>query len=84
MVSKNQIVQPLLHNVGIDLRCCDIAMAEQGLDSAQIGTVLEQMAGEGMPQYMRRYVFGIAASPCCEIFQGPGKVLSAPMFGTAR
>ena len=47
-------VQPRDLDMGIDLRRRDVGMAEHRLHAAQIGAVIEEMAGEGMPQHMRR------------------------------
>ena len=46
--------QPLLDDVGIDLRGRDIGMAQELLHGAQIGPPLQQMTGKGMTQNMRR------------------------------
>ena len=40
---------PLVH-MGINLSGCDIRVSEHLLDHAQIGSVFEQMAGEGVAE----------------------------------
>jgi len=50
VVRFDQCLQPLAEDMGIDLRRRDIGMAEHLLNAAQIGAVVEEMAGEGMPQ----------------------------------
>ena len=54
MRGLDQPAQPLALNMGIDLRRRDIGVAEHLLDAAQIGAVIEEMAGEGVAQHMRR------------------------------
>src|SRR5260221_2956686 len=54
MMRLDQGAQPVALDVGIDLRRRDIGVAEHLLDAAEIGAVIEQMAGEGMAQDMRR------------------------------
>ena len=46
-------LHPRIEHVGIDLRRRNIGMAEQFLHDAQIGAVLQKMAGEGVAQHMR-------------------------------
>ena len=50
----HQPAQALLDDMGVDLRGRDVGMAEKLLHRAQIGPPLEQVAGEGMAQHMRR------------------------------
>ena len=49
----NQARQSLGQHMGVDLSRCDVGMAQHGLHGAQIGAVVEQMRGEGMPHHMR-------------------------------
>jgi hypothetical protein len=44
---------PLVEHMGIDLRRGNIGVAEQFLHDAQIRTVLQKMACEGMAEHMR-------------------------------
>jgi len=49
----HQALQPFLDHMGVDLRGRDVGMAEQRLHDAQIGAVMQKMAGEGMAQHVR-------------------------------
>ena len=49
--------EPLLIDVGVNLRCGDIGVAEHVLDDAQIGAVTEQMRGKAVPEQVRINVF---------------------------
>ena len=44
----HQALEPFLQHMGVDLRGRDVGVAEQGLHHAQIGAVLQQMAGESI------------------------------------
>ena len=46
--------QALLDDMGVDLGGRDVGMAEQLLHRAEIGASLEQMAGEGVAEHVRR------------------------------
>ena len=54
MRGLDQPAQPLALDMGIDLRRRDVGVAEHLLHAAQIGAAVEQMAGEGMAQHVRR------------------------------
>ena len=54
MVLLDEPPQPLLDDVGVDLRRRDISMAEKLLHRAQISPPLQKMAGKGVSQHMRR------------------------------
>ncbi len=54
MMLFDQASQPLLDDMGIDLRGRDVGMAEQLLHRAQIGAPLQEMAGKGVTEHMRR------------------------------
>ena len=45
-------------DVGVDLRRRDVGMAEQQLDDAEVGAVVEQVGGEGVAQDVRRQLVG--------------------------
>ena len=47
------IQNPLLRDVGVDLRRGQIAMAEQFLHAAEVGPAIQQMGGEAVPQGVR-------------------------------
>ena len=59
MRALDQPAQPIALDMGIDLGRRDIGMAEHLLYAAQIGAVVEQMAGEGMTQHVRRQARGV-------------------------
>jgi len=46
--------EPSLVDVGIDLRRADVGMAEHGLDSAEVGAVVQQVGGNGAPSASER------------------------------
>ena len=50
----DQASQPLLDDVGVDLRGRDVGVAEELLHSAQIGATLQEMAGKGVAENVRR------------------------------
>ena len=54
MMRRDQLLQAVAHDMGIDLRGGDVGVAEHFLDAAQIGAVLQQMAGEGVAQHVGR------------------------------
>ena len=45
----------------VDLRCRNIGMAEQGLHHAEIGAILQEVAGKGMAQHVRAHLRGLEA-----------------------
>ena len=47
------VPQTLAADVGIDLRRADGGVAEQFLDHAQVGAMLQQVGGEAVPQHVR-------------------------------
>jgi len=46
--------QPVERQMRINLRCGDIGVAENRLNGAQIGAILDHVRGAGMPQHVRR------------------------------
>ena len=46
-------LQSFPRNVGIDLRGCDIGMAQHNLHGTQIGAAFQKMRRKGMPECMR-------------------------------
>src|SRR5512134_1688788 len=54
VVLEDQLLQPLLQHVRIDLCGGDVGVAEQLLHRAQVGAAVEQMAGEGVAQHVGR------------------------------
>ena len=47
------IQQSLLRDVGVNLSCRQIAMTEQFLHAAEIGSAIQQVGGEAVPQRVR-------------------------------
>ena len=54
----DQPSQPLLDDMGVDLRGRDVGVAEELLHRAQIGAVLQKMAGKGVAEHVRRDACG--------------------------
>src|SRR6266849_5777230 len=53
MMSLVNLLQPLLDNVRVDLRCRNVGVAEHQLHRSQIRAALQQMRGKTMPQHVR-------------------------------
>ncbi len=53
MMFGMQTLQTRLGHMGIDLGRGKITMSQQQLHDTQVGTVIEQVRGEGMAQRMR-------------------------------
>src|SRR5215468_7867180 len=62
MVFKDELLQSLLQDVRVDLSGGDVGMAKQLLHGTQVRAAVQQMAGESMPQHMRRDALGLDAS----------------------
>ena len=73
--------QAFLDHMGVDLRGRDVGMAEKLLHGAQISTPLQEMAGEGVAQHMRRQTRGIEPGFEREFFQ---ELAAAPTRQTVR
>ncbi len=52
MKVANQAFEPLVEDVGVDLRGRYIGMAKKRLHDAKVRAMRQQMAGEGVPQHM--------------------------------
>ncbi len=50
-------------NVGVDLGCGEIRMAEKGLDGSKVRSVFKQVRGEGMPKHVGRDCPGDSGKP---------------------
>ena len=55
--ARTSALQPFAGDVGVDLGGRNIGVAKQQLHDAQVGTVVEQMGGEGVAQHVRRELF---------------------------
>ena len=53
MMFSVQLLQPLARDVRVDLRGGNVRVPEQQLHHPQIGTVVDEMRREGVPQRMR-------------------------------
>jgi len=53
MMRPVDLLQPTLHDMGVDLRCRNVGVAEHQLNRAQVGAALEQMGGETVPELVR-------------------------------
>ena len=60
MVSSEDLFQPFVRYVGVNLSRSDVAVPQHHLYGPQIGAVLKQVGCKAMPQQVRRYV----ADPC--------------------
>src|SRR3989338_1087399 len=55
MIAAVHLANRRRRQVGVDLGRGNVGVAEHGLDGAEVGPPLEQMAGEGVPERVRRY-----------------------------
>ena len=55
MQVAHQAFQPIFQHVRIDLGGGNVGVTEQGLNDAQIRTILQKMACEGVPQHVRAH-----------------------------
>ena len=49
----DHLMQPFARNMGVDLRRCDIGMAEQRLHGPEVGAAFHEMGCEGVPHDVR-------------------------------
>ena len=84
MQVAHQALQPLLDHMGVDLRGRDVGMAEQRLHDAQIGAVVQQMAGKGMAQHMRADQPRREAGGCRQFLQVAREMLPRQMAAFAE
>ena len=70
--------------MGIDLRGGDVGVAQHLLDAAQIGAMVEQMAGKGMAQHMRRQPGGVEAGFQRQLLQQLAAALAGQMAVAPR
>ena len=84
MQIAHQALQALLQHMGVDLRRGNIGMAEQRLHHAQIGAVVQQVAGEGVAQHVRAHLRRRAARRCRERLELAGEMLARQMAALAE
>ena len=80
----HQALQPLFDDMGVDLRGRDVGVAEQGLHDAQIRAVVQQVAGKGMAQHVRRHQPRRQAGGGRELLEVAGKMLPGQMAAFAE
>ena len=84
MQVADQAFQPLLQHMGVDLRGRNIGMAEQRLHHAQIGAIVQEVAGEGMTQHMRADLCGFQPGRGGEGLEVARKMLAREMAALAE
>ena len=77
MKIAHQSFQTFIRKMRINLCCANISMAEQLLNSSQIGATIQQMAGEGVTQDVRADLRRPEAGRGGERLQFTGEVLAA-------
>ena len=70
--------------MGVDLGGRNIGVAEHRLDRAQIGAAVEQVAGEGMAQHVRRDPGRVDAGGRRQLLEQLGEALAGQVAGCAR
>jgi hypothetical protein len=75
----HQAFQALFQNMRVNLRGRNIGVAEQRLHHAQIGAVVEKVAGESVAQHVRADLRGTKPCGSGESFQFAGKMLAREM-----
>jgi hypothetical protein len=75
----DQLLEPFVEHVSVDLGGGDIGVSEQFLDSAQIGATGQQMACKGMAQHMGRDLRNGDAGAPGNLLELPGKDLPGEM-----
>lgn len=58
------LFQTLFDNVGINLGCCNIRVAQHHLHGAQIRSAIQQVRGKTVPQHVRTHTFLYARVLC--------------------
>src|SRR5262245_45120821 len=84
MQVAHQALESFLQHMRVDLRGRDVGMTEQRLHHAQVGAVLQQMAGKSMAQHMRADLCGLEPGAGSERLQLTGKMLPGEMTALAE
>ena len=84
MQVAHQAFQPFLQHVGIDLRGRDVGVAEQRLHDAQVGAVVQQVAGEGVAQHVRAHLLGAQPGAGRERLQFAREMLAGEVAAVAE
>ena len=69
MFGHNEVAQPVLRHMGVNLGCGDVGVAKHLLYAAKIGPSIKKMRCKGMPQDVRRDLGGRNPGLDGEIFQ---------------
>ena len=81
MQVAHQRLQALFQHVGVNLRGRDVGVPEEGLHHAQVGAVMQQMAGEGVTQHMRAQARRCDVARGSERLQFAGEMLAGEVAG---
>ncbi|MCH6587987.1 MAG: cytochrome P450 [Proteobacteria bacterium] len=81
VVVPDQGLEALAEDVGIDLGGRDVGVAEHLLDRAQIGAVVEQVAGEGVAQDVGRDLARVDAGLGGQLLEHLGEALTGQVAG---
>lgn len=76
--------QFVAQHVGVNLRGCDIGVAQHFLHRAQIGAIRQQVRGKGVTQDVWRYRVGWHAGIVGQIFQQLGETLTGQVARIRR
>ena len=76
---RDQLTEPLIQHMRVDLRGRNVGMSEQFLHRAQIGAVSEKMACKGVSQHVRRDEARGNSGPAGKGFEIPGENLTREM-----
>ncbi len=58
MVRQNQFTKPLVQDVSVDLRRCQIRMSQHDLNRAQVGAAGQEVGRKGMAESVRGHAVG--------------------------
>ena len=72
----DQLAEPILGDMGIDLGGGDVGMAQHLLDAAEIGAVVDQVGGEGVPEHVGGQPLGIQTRLDREILESLGEAMA--------
>jgi hypothetical protein len=75
--------QAFFEYVRVDLSGRDVGMSEQALHRSEVGAPVQQMAGEGVPEHMRRDALGIEPGPDRAFLEVLGEPLPREMAGVS-
>ena len=75
----HQALEPLLQHMRVDLRGRDVGVAKQRLHHAEVGAVLQEVAGERMAQHVRADLRSLQAGGAGELLQFAREMLAGQM-----